>query len=106
MTSLFYVLISTLVLSSALHEWLLFEHPIMKRTVWFILLPTYVVILITCVVSFLIPSQHVVLFIVRDIGFVVFTYSGALYGVFLITIRKIKRKHETVEEDVLGNQSI
>lgn len=86
--TLFYIVFCSLIVIRAFQEWLMYEHPIMERAIWFLIFPAYLVILITSVVTLFVTTPHLFLLLLRDIGLATFIYSGILYGIFLFYLKR------------------
>jgi len=86
-SNVFFITISTCILIRAFHEWLSFEHPIMGRAVWFLLLPSYIVIIIAGVIELLLVTPHFILSLLRTVGLAIFTDTAILFGIFLLVVK-------------------
>ena len=91
MLDLFILFLCTLVLQRAFHEWLKFEHPIMKRTIWWVLVPSYVFISISTTLSFFMPTQTLFLSMLQSASTVIFIDTSLLFAVFLFMQQLAKR---------------
>jgi len=87
----FLIAMSTFIMYRTIHEYLRYEHPILKRVAWYVLLPTYVTMLISSIVTLLVPS-HELIAIIQFIVTFVFIYTGLLYGLFITLLRRNSQK--------------
>lgn len=82
------LLLCSFIMSRAFHEWLEYKDTIMKQTVWYLLFPSYLVLLLFGVVHLFLATPNTIILFLRDIGFSLFIYTGILNGILLLVLKK------------------
>lgn len=81
------LLLCSIVLQRAFHEWLKYELPVMERVIWFVLVPSYACIAIATVLLALFPSPTFFLSFLLNVSTTVFLYSGLLYALLILLLQ-------------------
>lgn len=92
----FVILLCMAVLMLAIQEEIQSTSEILTRALWYVLIPTFIVIVQCIVVSFMSPHNSYLL-IGRDIGLISFLYCAGLYNLKLHLIKR-GTKQDTQKE--------
>lgn len=78
------ILFATLVMIRSFNEWLVYNHPMMCRAIWLLLLPAYTGLLIETFLSFMLhTSPPGLLVYIRIISASVFIFTGVAFSILL-----------------------
>lgn len=97
-TQLFFVVCATAVMHRAFQEILLDGHPVVNRVTWIILMPMYVLTVITTLVKMLLPSIPEWTSFLWTFSTLTFIYSAVLHALYILLVRRAKPVNVSLEQ--------
>lgn len=89
------VLIS-LALTLALEESIPNKNVVFDRVIWGVMLPSYIVVIITGLMNLIVPTLPIPLQFLETVGWIVFLYTGIIYGIILFFVKKEQKTKQEV----------